>query len=213
MVAVWNETATILPDGISYIIWRDRYDLEYLYLTGFVDTDKHSKDDWINAFEDSRRPDGSYRVTKDQWLAKKHFRYEGPVGFPLDPMMLQEGLWEMKDFEKLLKEGILPATTLTEDHFRKAIEKTKDTAIKDGKYVVNRVFKFGLKQLLLTYPSPRRVREMSVAEARKSSAVPPVAARTKAVPTVPDKSKFSQGPSKERQTADKLSDLLWKGRK
>lgn len=218
MQVIWDKTSKPHPDGQRTIVWRDRYDLEFLYIMGFVDTDRFSKDEWIDSFRDSLQKDGSYRVTQDQWFAKRAFRYSGPVGPPLDPMSIHEGLWDMKEFETFLKEKILPSTTLTEEHFRKAIEKAKKTAIKDGKYVVNRVFKFALKQLLLTYPSPRRIREMSVLEAKHDlgMSTPAKAAPQTAKPaasTVAQNSKFSEGPSAEKQTADKLSRLLWKGQK
>lgn len=215
MQVIWDQTSKPLPDGQRYIVWRNRYDLEFLYIMGFVDTDRFSKEEWIHSFGDSLQKGGSYRVTQEQWFAKRLFRYSGPVGAPLDPLTLREGLWEMGEFETLLKEKILPSTTLKEDYFRGAIEKAKKTAIKDGKYVVNRPFKFGLKQLLLTYPSPRRLREISVLEAKQGFAsAPRKAAPQKAGPDKSiQKSGFSEGQSVEKQTADKLSRLLWKGQK
>lgn len=215
MQVIWDKTSTPHPDGQRYIVWRNRFDLEFLYLMGFVDTDRFSKEEWIDSFRDSLQKGGSYRVTQDQWFAKRIFRYSGPVGEPLDPLSLREGLWEMSEFETLLKEKILPSTTLKEDYFRGAIEKARKTAIKEGKYVVNRPFKFGLKQLLLNYPSPRRLREISVLEAKQGFAsAPRKAAPQKAGPDKSiQKSGFSEGQSVEKQTADKLSRLLWKGQK
>jgi len=217
MLSIWEQTAQVLPDGKKYIIWRNRFDLDYLYITGFVDVDRHSKDEWFASFDDSLKPDGSYQVTPDQWLAKRKYRYVGPVGEAFDPLSLREGDWEPEELEKLLKETILPATTVAEEHFRKGFDKVRNTAFVGGKFRLNRVFKFSLKQLFLNYPSPRRLRELAVAEAREQIFGKRPAAKAPGVsPGVPAKSQssgYQQGPSKERTTADQLSRLLWKGPK
>lgn len=216
MLLIWEQTAQVLPDGQKHIVWRDQYDLDYLYMTGFVDTDQFTREQWIEAFQDSLRPDGSYRVTLDQWLAKSHFRFNGLTGKPFDPMQLPERELDLDEFEKLLKEKILPSTTIPESQFRKAVEKTKDTSFRGGKFHLDRPFKINLSQLLLIYPSPRHNRELAVAKARlnlqKDMSVKAKTSATAARPVSPG-SHYSSGPTQEKRMTDQLSRLLGKGRK
>jgi len=218
MLLIWEKVSAIEPkisslepDGARCIIWRNRNDLDYLYDSGFVDTDRFKKEQWIDAFQEALRPDGSYRLTRDQWLAKRPFRYIGPTNPPFDPLTLKEGEWDKEEFEKVFRYNILPSTTISEEQFRKGFEKARKTAFSHGKVVINKPFKFSLKQALLLYPSPRRVREINVAEQREklTALTAPVSAKTAtAAKTAP--SQFSSGPSKEQSIQDQLNRLLRK---
>ncbi|HSA60245.1 MAG TPA: hypothetical protein VLJ37_11235 [bacterium] len=211
MMTIWEKVSVPQAGGMRCIVWRNRNDLDYLYDSGFVDTDQYRKEQWIDAFQDSLKPDGSYIVTKDQWLAKRAFRFDGPTGEPFDPLTLPEGEWDMDAFDKLLKQKILPSTTLTEENFRRGFEKARKTAIVNGKVVVNKMFKFNLKQIFLLYPSPRRNREMAVAEERMKLTPPKADKTSKAATGLSQASGFSTGPSKEQSIQDRLSRLLKKG--
>lgn len=212
MLAIWDKVSQPSPDGQRYIVWRTRDDIDYLYDTGFVDTDRHKKEDWIDAFKDSLQADKTYRITKDQWLAKRPFRFNGPTSPPFDPLTLQEGEWEIEEFEKILKEKVFPSTTLSEEIFRKAIDKGKEKAFVGGKFILSKAFKFALKQAFILHPSPRRFRELAVAEARDELNKALEAAQ-KARKGSTSKSGYVSGPSQERSAMDQLSRLLWKGNK
>src|SRR5262249_30757370 len=123
MLVIWEKVSQPFPEGRRCIQWRTRADIDYLYDTGFVDTDRYKKEEWIDAFKDSLLPDGSYLITREQWLAKGVYRFSGPTAAPFDPLSLQEGEWEVEEFEKILEEKIFPSTTLSKEIFRKAIDK------------------------------------------------------------------------------------------
>lgn len=217
MQAIWDSIAQPDPDGNKYIHWRDRRDIEYLYDTGFVDTDKFSLKEWVEAFRDSLLPNESYRVTLDQWLAKTPFRYNGPTGQPFNPLTIREGEWSPEELWDLIEKQFLPATTLKRDHYEKMLQKGKEAGrFIDGKYIINKPFKFGLKQLVDTYASPKRRRELAVAEAREDlKREKPVLkpAQKPAASGPSQKTSFTTGQSQEQKTADQLSKLLWKGQK
>ena len=97
---------------------------------------------------------------------------------------------------------------------RKGIEKTRDRNFVNGKFLLSKAFKFNVKQMLQLLPSPRRIRELSVAEAlngmQKKNPKKTVSAATAAAPV---KSGYSKGPSKEQIMADQLKRLLSKDQK
>lgn len=211
MKAIWEAVSQAFPDGQKKIIWRNANDLQYLYETGFVDTDQFSLEQWTKAFEESRQPNGSYLVTEEQWLAKRSYRYNGPTGEPFDPLSMREGEWTPEEIEDLIANRLLPSTILKRESFDQMLAKGREMGrFINGKYIINKPFKFGLKQLLDFYPSPKRQRELAVQEARKKlKATKETASVSKQeVPTTG----FATGPSKEKQMTDQLSKLLWKGK-
>ena len=74
MENIWNKVASIDAREARSIIYKDENDLAYLYAQGFVDARNHTLEEWIEAFKDSRREDGSYRLSHSQWMAKKKYR-------------------------------------------------------------------------------------------------------------------------------------------
>jgi len=76
MEYIWEKVAGATGDGEKAIVYRDVHDLKYLYASGFADTSKFTLDEWLRAFADSKREDGSYRLTHPQWMAKKKYRFD-----------------------------------------------------------------------------------------------------------------------------------------
>jgi hypothetical protein len=209
MLDIWEKVSEPAPDGQRYIRWPTRADIDYLYETGFVDTDRFRKEEWFDAFKDSRQKGGSYIITKGQWMAKRAFRFNGPTSEPFEPLALREGEWEVEEFERILKEKLFPSTTLSEDLFRKAIDKRGEKAIVGGKFLVSKTLKFALKQALIFHPSPRRFRELAVSGAREEMKKA-LDASQKLRQGSASKSGYSSGPTNQRTTVDQLSKLLWK---
>jgi hypothetical protein len=216
MRSIWEAIAQKSPDGKRYIQWRDRRDIEYLYETGFVDTDKFSMKEWMDSFQDSLQPNASYRVTEDQWFSKRPFRYSGPTHEPFNPLTMREGEWTPEELDDVIDKQFLPSTNLKREHFEKMLQKGREMGrFVNGKYIINKPFKFGLKQLMDTYASPKRRREMAVVEARENlNRQKPVLRPSQPSPAaLSHPTAFSTGPSKEKQMTDRLSQLLGKGRK
>ncbi|QQR80561.1 MAG: hypothetical protein IPJ69_14950 [Deltaproteobacteria bacterium] len=207
MKFIWDHQAQAGPDGKKYIRYSHNGEIAYLYRTGFVDTDKFTQEEWLASFNSSKRSDGSYWLTEEQWMAKQKFVYLGPVGTPLEPPTLQEGLWPVKDFEILLKTQILPAVDIDEKSLRALLPNKGIQLDKSGKILLTKDFKAFLQNLILDRPSPTQARAASLKEAQKNIKNPAVSPKS---PTVSQKSAFSMGPSKAQQSQNQFSQLLSK---
>lgn len=210
MKFIWDgvsQPSTSSPASPRVIKYRDRNDLEYLYKTGFVDTDKFTLREWMESFKDSLQTNGEYILTESQWMKKGQYRYHGPVDPPFDPMEIREGSWTMKDLQKLMREKILPSLEVEEDFLTKSIFGGKPQPAGKEMVFINKQFKVNLQHLLTQRPTPRRMRELSLAQVKAKSAVP---GTPPAKTTVPQSSSFSQGPSSSKTTMDQLSRLLSK---
>lgn len=192
--AIWAAVSQAGPDGKKYLHFANRNDLVYLFCTGFVDETKHTLTDWVDSFKEALQPDGSYRLTEEQWMAKARFRYCGPVGRPFDPMLLREGDWPEKDMETLIKTYLLPAVYFTEKEFRTIFDEAKPTFFSGGIYKISRQVKEDLKKMIDLYPSPAQVRALGLAEARADMAN--------------KGSGFTTGQAQSQVAAQRLSDLL-----
>lgn len=142
-------------------------DPRYLYLSGFVDVKNFSYEEWENAFQNCKQPNGSYLISKDQFIALGKYKYSGPVKKPLDAMKIREGWYKLTDWHEFCVNSILPSTSLLSIDNLILMEKM---ARDQGKIVGDRIFvdksdKLRLKQLFDEHPSPVRRREIAVAEA------------------------------------------------
>jgi hypothetical protein len=212
MRLIWTQVSQPGPGGKRFITYRNRNDLEYLYKTGFVDTDKYTLAQWVDAFKDSLQPNGCYMLSEIQWMAKKPYRYEGLVYEPVDPLALKEGEWDKTEFEKLIMERVFPSLTIDKKIFDQALEQAKKNVTPGGKIILTKEFKTALKRLLDTFPSPKRVREMSVQDARvrsgQAAGAPQAAQPRPQAPAV--KTAYSKGQAASKTAVDQLSKLLWK---
>lgn len=201
--SIWDKVAAQAPDGKKYIIFKSRTDLDYLYCTGFVDETKYSPTDWVNAFSDSLMPNNAYLVTEEQWLDKVKYHFWGKVGVPWNPMELREGEWTETEFRAMVKDKILPQIFHTPEEFEIILSDAKKSGLMiGGKYMITKLVKENLLDLLNNYPSPRRAREMDVAA---------LTGKTASGPGTPaQKSGFVQGVSPSQKAADRLSQLLSK---
>lgn len=204
--SIWDKVAAQAPDGKKYLIFKSRTDLDYLYCTGFVDEAKYKPSDWVEAFSDSLMPNGAYMVSEAQWLDKVKYHFWGKVGLPWNPMELREGEWSDAEFGTMIKDKILPQIFFTPEEFEKVLgEAKKNGLMVGGKYMVTKLVKENLVDLLNNYPSPRRAREIDVAALTGQTAAGPGVAATPG-----QKSGFTQGVSPSQKAADRLSQLLSK---
>ena len=102
---IWERICSKDKDGNELLEWTLQ-DIEEMYHNGFVNFEKYSKDQWVEAFHSSRQKKGSYQITKKDWLKKTPFRYNGRVQTPFDPMTIKEGPWKPEELKKLIKTKI-----------------------------------------------------------------------------------------------------------
>lgn len=200
--SIWDGVAAKAPDGNKCIFFNSRTDIEYLYATGFVDEKQFSLQEWIDSFSDSLQPDGRYLVNEIQWMDKARYRYSGPVGAPFDPMTLREGEWTEEEIKSLAKEKLFPSVYFSVENFEKIMEDVKKGPYYvNGKFIVNQAVKADWAWILNEYPSPRRIREMRLMEAR-----------TAAHPTgQKGPSRFTSEPPPSQKAAERLRAILSKG--
>ncbi len=176
--AIWDKVSVKAEDGQRYILLKNRDDIEYLYCSGFVDETKFGIQKWVDSFADALMPNSAYLLDEHQWMDKVQFHYSGPVKAPFDPMQLREGEWTEDEMQELIREKILPSIYLTADDFGKIFEEAKKQGLMtDGRYIINRATKEGLLDLINDCPSPRRCRELSVAELQTTQAASPAASQ------------------------------------
>jgi hypothetical protein len=212
MEKLWKSLSTreMERSGQACIIFEGDHDLSYLYETGFVDTESHSRQEWIAAFHANKEKNGFYKLQHKDWLAKTPFRYAGPVSPAFDPSTLRDGEWTKDDFIQMLEEKFFPQVSISKDRYFKALE-SATTNRDDGssKIIVNSVVKGFLRNLLEHYPSPQRYRSLGVAREQKKQA-PVVTKKTNG--SIKMQSEFTQSPDEKKTTLNKLSDLLGGGR-
>lgn len=170
METIWSRSPKEenLPSHLKgeYVLYLST-DPKYLYLSGFVDVKQFSYEEWENAFQECKQPDGSYLISKDQFIILGKYKYSGPVKKPLDAMKIREGWYKLTDWHEFCANSILPSTSILKVEDLVQMEKIGK---ENGKIIGNRILidksdKLRIKQLLDEYPSPIRRRELGVAEA------------------------------------------------
>lgn len=200
---MWDRCAKPGADGRKQIIIKNRTDLEYHYWSGFVDDEKFTIQEWVDAFQDSLLPNGMYLVTEDQWMEKAEYHYSGPIDPPWDPMTIREGEWGETELEELAWNRLKPNVYFPKEDFSKIIAEVKKTMPRaNGKYLISRALKQDWTEFVNTYASPRRVLQMGVAQLRASSG------QSTSQQVGGPQTGFAKGPAASRQIADKLSDLI-----
>lgn len=179
-------------------------DLAYLYYHGFVDTNRYKLENWKNALLMFKQKDGSYVLTKDQFMILRKFRYVNVSYEPLDPYKLEEGPWPDKALKGLYVKTIARATTIPEKVFFEAVDILKKAGHTDkqGQLVIDINFKKLLNNLLIKYPSPRTILEEEVARLKKERTV-----RSEAHQKNPDGSNFTIGQTDKESKLDELNRL------
>ena len=164
MEHIWERVPKTKEGLIRYLAG----DLPYLYHNGFVDTNRFSLDEWVAAFDDCKKEDDSYLISKEKFLSLGVFRYIGPVLHPFDPHKIKEGEWEDEKLKLLYNLSVKPSSTLPEDIYWNTIENLKKQGcLQNGKFLLDNRFIKQLIFLLDQYPSPRRKLEIEVDRIRK----------------------------------------------
>ncbi len=202
---IWQQVSQPATDGNRYIFFKSLTDIEYLYCTGFVDEEVYTIKQWVESFNDSRQPDGSYVINEIEWMDKIPFRHVKPVGPPFDPMTLKEGDWTEEEMQRFLQTTLLPNLFFTKEEFAQIFDLAKQNGLYvNGKYRITPLIKRDIHQMITQYPSPRRARELAMQEAKK----PPTAATTSGTSSTG----FQRGIPASQQAAMKLQDLIAKKR-
>jgi hypothetical protein len=158
MEHLWK-TLEKTPDG-KHIVYSE-VDIVHLWLTGFVDTEKVSLEEWKAVFEPLRQADDKFLVSKDNFLALDRYRYKGEIHVPFDAMKINEGKYTDEGLEDLIKASIIPSCGLSREKFREFVDTLKKNFRQpDGLILIKKEAKSRIKTLLDKHPSPLRNLEL-----------------------------------------------------
>lgn len=154
MEHLWN-TLEKTPDG-QHVRYTEQ-DVDQLWWMGFVDTEKVSLAKWRAVFEPLRQPDGSFLLSKDDFLAMDPYRYKGEIRIPFDPMMINEGKYTNEGLDDLVYASIAPSCKLPRNELEKFMDGIKkDFRQSDGLILIKKTAKQRIKAMLDQNPSPLR---------------------------------------------------------
>lgn len=200
---IWQAVSEEDESGLRFLRYASRKDLVFLYDSGFVDAEKYSVDDWVDAFKPSLQKDESYKVSYDQWMEKQKYYYSGPIREPFDAMKIPERDFTLEEFEDMLRTCIVPSTQMGPEKVPEYIESCKKRGmLSDGKIKMTPEVKKELGEFLTLYPSPLRILEVNVKRLREGGAAP------EGVSEAAQKTGFAVGKTAAQRTSSKLDSLL-----
>lgn len=203
---IFNRVAKERKDGKRHIFFKDHVDIAFLYATGFVDAKKFTYKQWLDSFDPSKQPDNSYIISKEQWLEKKKFHYDGPIHPPWDPMALEDREYTEKEIQDLLVEKVLPCTVFDATYAQVYINNLKAQGrLVNGKAIIDKVAKEYILQVINQYPCPMRVLEVSVYGLRNMKR-----GKTQTAQDQIQKSGFAAGMTAQQIYSSRLADLAKK---
>lgn len=143
-------------DDGKQIRYTDK-DIEQLWQFGFVDTSKTTVEEWNSFFRPHRQTDGSYLLSKDDFLALDEYRYKGEIHIPFDAMKINEGKYTDEGFDELVDISISPSCSLSRPEIKKYFDLfKKDFRGNDGLLLIKKDAKERIQILLEDRPSPLR---------------------------------------------------------
>lgn len=153
MEAIWESSEKGSDDCLHYPLEL----LQFLYHNGFIDTSRHSVNDWVLACEPFKQPDGHYKFSKEEFLTLDPYRYSGEIKVPFDPMRINEGKYTDEGLQKLIDNAIQPSCGLAEKDLHAVMEKIKSQFRQaDQLILVKADFRLAVQRLLEEHPSPLR---------------------------------------------------------
>lgn len=136
-------------------------DVETLWKTGFVDTEKTSLAEWCALFEPHRQADGTFLLNRASFLKLDAYRYTGEIRIPFDALDINEGQYTDQGLEELVTLSIRPSCGLAIDKLRTFVNALKKSFRNPkGLIEIRRAAKLKIKKLLDEYPSPLRNLEL-----------------------------------------------------
>lgn len=180
-------------------------DVPYLYQNGFVDAVKYTYEEWQKALLPFKDRDGEgYTLDKQQFLALRLFRYNGPSHEVFEPEKLRDGPWPEDELEYLFENSIKYSSTIPKDMFWRAITTLKSKGFMDsqGEFLVNDTVKKQFQYLVEKFPSPQRRLEKEVRRLREERDVERSLHQKNR-----DASTFTMGTSQSEENLEKFKDL------
>ena len=168
-----------------------------------MDINRFSFKEWAESFQSSQQKDGSYLVTHDQWLEKRKFRYEGPIGVPFDPLSLEEREYTEAEFLKILSEKVIPNTIFEKNAAPQIMANLRlRKKLQNGKVILDKEVKEGLVHVLTNYASPLYFMEMTVNNLKKAKGAKGAMSQIET-----QRSKFAAGKTAQEIVTTRLAEI------
>ncbi len=159
MEYLWSQIDKTPEGNIRYSLTE----VDTLWWMGFVDTQKHSLEEWREVFDAYRQPDGAYLLNKAAFLALDAYRYTGEIKVPFDPAMINEGKYTDEGLAELFELSVAPSCSLSAEELKDYLEKFKAAHREpDGLIKMAKDGKAEIQQLLQRSPSPLRNLELTL---------------------------------------------------
>jgi hypothetical protein len=191
---IWSKVPKEIHNGEEFIRYKT-LDVPILYLMRIADPKKCTIQEWVNEFKDSQQRDGSYLVSREQFMAKeKLFNTKTPSRAPFDASAIQEGHWSEADLDHLYFERIREETVLSDGDWEVIKSRIRNN---EGKLSIDKSFKKELGYVLKHFSSAMRNKSLHLSRTQ-----------SRATATV-----FSKGSVKAVQTTNNLQHLISKRRR
>lgn len=198
---IWNKVSRDDGSGTRVIRYPSRYDLLFLYASGFVDAEKVTFDQWKDSFKSSLQADGSYRITYEQWKEKEKFYYKGPIRVPFNPHLIPEREFTEAEIVDMFKKCVIPSSQTTVEKIPLWIDSFKRRGLlQNGRMQMTKEIKKEIGDFITYYPSPLRVLEVNIQRMLRGEAAVGAGAQ--------DKTKFAMGQTASKTTQAQLDAIL-----
>ncbi|MBI2342032.1 MAG: hypothetical protein HYU98_04790, partial [Deltaproteobacteria bacterium] len=129
--------------------------------SGIVDTKSFTIDEWRAAFDAHSRGDGTFSLSKEEFLSKEPYRYKGEIMVPFDAMQINEGKYTDEGLNELFASSIAPSCLLSPSELETFLDAFKgDYRDAAGLIKINAKAKKKIQTLLEESPSPLRRLEL-----------------------------------------------------
>ena len=162
MEFIWE---TVDHTGDKDIAIYTETDLEGLWELGFVDTARFPKSEWFKVLNPYLQIDGSYKLTKADFLSLDKYRYQGEIKIPFNPLQINEGKYTDEGLQELLDLSIAPSVSLSSSDLDQKIESLKKKYRQADRLILIKMpAKQEIRQWVEQNPSPLRRLELLFAD-------------------------------------------------
>lgn len=147
-------------------------DIDMLWHIGFIDTEQYTIEAWRAPFANFKNAAGEAVLQKEDFLALDHYRFQGEVYVPFNPLEINEGRYTAEGLQELVDASIAPSTDYTPEELAtltRNLKKTYDDG--SGLIEIRLPAKQEICQWLQDRPSPRRRLELIYAHMYLSHAL------------------------------------------
>ncbi len=137
-------------------------DIDAMWESGIVDTKQYPITAWRDAFDVHRQADGTYVLSKEEFLSKETYRYKGEIMVPFDAMQINEGKYTDEGLNELFDASIAPSSSLSPAEIKKFLDDLK-TLFREpnGLVKIGKEAKAQIRDMIEANPSPLRKLELT----------------------------------------------------